>query len=190
LTSTGKIKVLLVAAVAALALGAVSASSASASIVNAKFSSSSWKLTASSVTVTRNGTESKSCKLVNPIEGFAEGSGFLAMNEWTGESIFTCTDGSTLVMRYSGEAKYDTVAGRYYLHISSYNEALASPWGPHAYFQSTSDWTWVNGSGATFSTMSPNALQIGLSTPGSQKITVTGTITAKTSTGGLVTLSH
>lgn len=183
--STGKMKVLLVTAVAAMALGAVSASSASASIVSAKFSSSSWKLTGT-LTVKRNGTEEKSCKLVKAIEGFGESS-FIASNEWTGASIFTCTDLSELVMRYVGEAKYDNVAGQYFLRISSYNEALRSPWGPNTYFQSQSDWPWTNGSGATNSTMTLNELVIGTTT-GGQKITVSGTITAKTAAGGLVTL--
>ena len=185
MTGFRRIKVLLVAAFAVMALGAVSASSAPASIVAAKFSSSSWKLTSPSVTVKR-GTEAKSCKLSKAIEGFGESS-FIASNDWTGASVFTCSDLSELVMRYVGEAKYDNVAARYYLHISSYNESLRSPWGPNTYFQSTSDWTWVNGSAVTPSTMTLNELAIGTATTG-QKITLTGTITAKTASGGLVTL--
>lgn len=177
-----------VTVVAAMALSGLSVSSASASIVTAKFSNSSWKLTTTGITVTRGGTESKSCTLSKAIEGFG-GSSFIASNEWTGASRFTCTDLTSLVMRYVGQAWYDTVASRYYLRISSYNEALQSPWGPSSYFQTTSDWTWVNGSGSVPSTMTLNELYIG-STTGGQKITLSGTITAKTASGGLVTLSH
>ena len=180
-------KVLFVTAIAAMALGAVSVSSASASIVGAKFSSSSWKLTSTGITVKRNGAEAKTCPPAKAIEGSGSSS-FVASNEWTGASRFNCTDLSSLVMRYVGQAYYDNVAARYFLEISSYNEALQSPWGPNSYFQSISDWTWVNGTAVTPSTMTLNELVIGTTTTG-QKITVSGTITAKTASGGLITLS-
>jgi opacity protein-like surface antigen len=191
LTSTGKIKILLAAAMAAMALSAVGASSASATIFNAKFSSPTFKLTATGLTVKRNGGEAKTCTPSAGLEAAVSGSEVYVSNEWTGASRFTC-GGSSLVMRLLARAYYDDVAGRYYLQISDYNEqTLESPWGPK-YWQKTSNtdrWTWVNGSEATASTMTLNEQWIGTTTTG-EKITMSGTFTAKTSSGGLVTLSH
>jgi hypothetical protein len=185
-------KVLLMTAVAAMALGAVGASSASASIVNAKFSTPSFKLTTTGFTVTRNGTESKTCTPA-AISGFGEGNSFIASNEWTGGTRFTCTDKSSLVMALNGLAYYDTVAERYYLHVADHtgSQSLEGPWGP--YFQeasNTDDWTWVNGSGSTSSSITLNEQWIGATLNPYKKITISGTFTVKSATGGLITLSH
>jgi hypothetical protein len=187
LTSTRKLKVLFVVAVAAMAMSAVSVSSASASLVLGKFSSTTWNVTTSGVTIKR-GTEAKSCGLKNPISAFGGSSSFLASNDWAG-TRFTCTDLSSLVMSYRGQPFYDTVSSQYFLRIPGSNESAQSPWGPNTYFQSQSDWTWVNGSGATPTTLTLNELVVGTATNG-EKITITGTLTVKNSSGGLITLSH
>jgi len=186
--STKQLQVLLAAAIAVLALGAIGASAASATVVRAKFSTSSFKLTGSNLTITR-GAESKTCTpsaiSVNALE-----SSFFAGNSSEGTK-FTCTDLSYLLMNLSGEARYDTVTGRYYLHVGDVSNSEWSPWG--SYFQQTGgtdDWTWVNGSGATPSTIPLSEQYVGYTVEPFTKITITGTLTAKTSSGGLVTLSH
>lgn len=191
MTSTKRMKVLLITAVAAMALGAVGASSASAAIVKAKFSSTTFKLTSTGVTVKR-GAASKTCTPA-AISGFVEGNGFIASNEWTGGTRFICTDKTSLVIFLTGQALYDTVAERYYLHVADHtsSQSLEGPWGP--YFQETSntdDWTWVNGSGSTPSSITLNEQWIGSTLSPLQKITISGTFTAKTATGTLITLSH
>jgi hypothetical protein len=194
LTSTRRMKVLLATAIAALALGAVGAASASATIVNAKFSYPLVKLTTSGVTIKKNGGSAKSCTLSKAIEFWAEGSSFLGGNEAGGIARFSCTDGTGLKMSFNGLAKYDTVAERYYLYVADPgSQALESPWGPNSYFQATGgtdNWTWVNGSGGTSSTITLNEQWVGSTVTGSEKITITGTLTAKTSSGGLIILSH
>ncbi len=188
--SPKRFKVLLVTAVVAMALGAVSVSSASAAVVNGKFSTSLFKLSTSGVTIKKNGGEAKSCTLSPAIEIYAEASGFVGSNESLAKVRFNCTDGTYLRMSFNGSAKYDTVAERYFLHVNDFTgQSLQSPWGLYSqYTGNTDDWTWVNGAGATPSTMTLNEQTVG--SISGEKITISGTITAKTSSGGLVTLSH
>lgn len=191
MTSTGKMKVMGIAIVAALALSALVASAASASIVSAKFSSPLFKLTTTEVTIKKSGGEAKTCTLPKAIEVFAEGSSFIGSNEL--QTVrFSCTGGTSLRMSFNGQAKYDTVAEKYYLNVADPNsQAFESPYG--LYLQSTggtNNWTWVNGSGSTSSTITLNEQWIGSTQTGSAKITMTGTFTVKTSSGGLITLSH
>jgi hypothetical protein len=190
LSKTRNMKVLFGTALVAMALGAVGVSSASATIFNAKFSTPTFKLATTSVTVKRAGAEAKTCTLPLALEVSTSASEYFASNEWTGASRFSCGVGSLVMWLYGG-AKYDDVAGRYYLSVSDYIESLESPWGGK-YWQKTSNtdtWTWVNGSEVTPSTLTLNEQWIGSTTTG-QKITMSGTFTAKTSSGGLVTLSH
>jgi hypothetical protein len=188
LISNKKMKILIVAAMATLALGAITVSSASASIIRGKFSTSSFKLYGTSFTV-KKGAESKTCTPAT-ISVSAFESSFFASNTSEGTK-FTCTDASYLLMVTAGEAKYDTVADRYYLFVGDQGQSLRGPWG--WYFQltgGTDNWTWVNGSGSTPSTMTLNEQWVGYKVEPYEKITISGTFTAKTSSGGLVTLSH
>jgi hypothetical protein len=184
-------KLLLMTAVAAMALGAVSASSASATIVSAKYSSQSFKLTSPGITIKKNGSSAKACTMA-PVTVETEGDGFIGTNEFFFGLKFTCSGSWPLVMNFNGRAKYDTVTGRYWLQVADLdNQTQESPWG--FYYQETNDtdqWTWVNGSGSTPSTITLNERWVGLTATGSEKITITGTLTAKTSSGGLITLSH
>jgi len=180
-------KILLAVAVATMALSAVGASSASATIYNANFSTTSFKLSTTGVTIKRNGAEAKTCTASINMSNLGSGN-FIGSNESSGRTLFLCDGGASgLYMRMVGRAKYDSVAEKYYLEIYSYNESMQSPWS--WYFQYSQKWTWVNGSGTTPSTVTLNEQLIGYTTTG-QPITMSGTFTAKTSTGGLVTLSH
>jgi hypothetical protein len=192
LFSTRKMMVMFLAVVASMALGAVSASSASASVVNAKFSYPSITVTTAGVTIKKNGESAKSCTLKSPIGIGVSGSGFIGSNESSSGGVrFRCTDLSSLLMWFAGGANYDTETGLYYLHLQDKaGQSLEGPWG--WYFQetgNTDNWTWVNGSGSTPSTLTLNEQYVGHTESG-EKITISGTLTAKTSTGGLVTLSH
>jgi hypothetical protein len=180
-------KIALAAALAVLALGALTAS-ASASIVNANFSASLLKTNESTFTIKR-GTESKTCT-AHPVSiSVSGGRSFLGSNSSSEGTVFGCPDLTKLEMRWAGEAKYDTVAERYYLHIGAWSsQALHGPWG--WWSQSASDWTWVNGSESTPSTITVNELVIGHNESPFENITISGTFTVKTSIGGLVTLSH
>jgi hypothetical protein len=185
-------KILVVAAVAAMALGAVSVSSASATIVSAKFSSFGLRVSASGVSIQKGSGTAKSCS-VSSAEGWTEPNGsFVASSEGVGGAMrFTCTDATYLRLRFNGFARYDTVTGRYYLQVADYSSLLASPWG--TYYQTTggtNQWTWVNGSGATPSTMTLKEQYVGNQNLTGEKITITGTVTAKGEGGGLITLSH
>src|SRR4051812_15557970 len=137
-------KILVVAAMATLALGAISAS-ASASIMHAKFSTSSFKLYGTSFTI-KKGTASKTCTPATIQVSAQEGAFFATNYASEGPNVkFTCTDSSYLQMGGTGEARYDTVTGRYYLWIGDESPSRWSPWG--WYFQqtgNTDNWTWVN----------------------------------------------
>jgi hypothetical protein len=194
LRSQRNIKGILAAAVAVLALSAAFASSASASIVAAKFSSSTMKLTTTGVTVKKNGLEPQSCTLSfgHPWLGFTGGSEFFGSNgtnEWTD---FSCPSAKAFQFRIVGKASYDTVTWVYFLTISSYNISEFTPWGN--YLQNASPAataTWVNGAGATPSKVTFSNPTIGnLIECCSKAISVEGSFTATTEAGGLITLSH
>lgn len=175
-----------------MAVAAVMVASASAATVPAKFSSAAFKLSgAGSITLKRAGIEPKTCELKTPIEAYAEGNEFLGSNNWLGETVFSCTSGSTsLVIATYGEALYDTVTGAYSAHIFDHSgSTMLSPYG--WYTQGSSEkfrGKWTNGSGTTASTVAFTEAPIGYI--GGKLITLTGTLKATTSSGGLITLSH
>jgi len=185
---------LVIAAVAAMALAAVTAVPASASVLSARFSTSSeFYIKASSVTIKKNGESAKSCSLANPIRAGEFGAGaFIGSNESFGGVKFTCSGSNPLVMQFNGQMKYDTESGRYWLAVHDLaNQDQTSPWG--FYRQSTGEtdnWTWVNGSGSTPSTITLNEQYVGYLSSTGEKITVSGTLTATTLSGGLITLTH
>jgi hypothetical protein len=180
-----------IAAVAAMALTAVTAGSASASVVNAKFSTASefYIKAPTGVTIKKNGGSAKSCTMAN-MRVASSGSAFIGGS--LGGTTFTCSGSSPLVIQFKGEAKYDTVTGRYWLQVSdgpSFTQS--SPWGE--YWQNSSEldqWTWVNGSGATSSTITLNEVRVGYLASTGENITISGSLTATTLSGGLITLTH
>lgn len=185
--STKKMRVLLAATVAAMALGAVGASSASAAIVSAKFSTSSeFNIKATSVTIKKAGGSEKSCSLAAKASEFGPGA-FIGTSGSTHVS-FTCTGSPSLKVYFNGQMKYDTVTGRYWLQLVNGPYSLESPWG--WYSQISNQWTWVNGSGSTPSTITLNEQHVGNLASTGEKITISGTLTATTLAGGLITLTH
>src|SRR5215218_3187686 len=184
-------KLALTAALAVIAVSGLVASSASATVVNAKFSSPALKLTTTGITIKKNGTEAKICTPKATIEATAEGSGYFATNQWDGTTGYWCPSGTELESVFYGEAKFDNVANRYYLTLTSNTtHSLMSPYG--SWWQETrglSSSTWTNGSGTTPSTLTFANQTLGY-TLSNARISIDGTFTVKSSTGGLVTLSH
>lgn len=189
-----RIKAVLMTALAAMAISAVGgASAASAELVPANFSSSGFKMTVSNLTVRANGIEPKTCTSAT-LNGYAEKSQFLAGTH-TGyaESKFTCggLPGPNFTMVFHGEALYDTVSGKYSLHVYDFGSwSLQSPWGSYSQESGIgSDATWVNGSGGTASTATFKSQTIGW-TFGGKQLSIDGTFKVTNSAGGLLTLSH
>jgi hypothetical protein len=187
LLSIKHMKVLLAAAVAAMAIGAVGASPASATIVSAKFSTSSeFNIKAAGVTIKKNGGSAKSCNLT--AKGSEFGSGSFIGTSGTMHVTFTCAGSPSLKVYFFGQMKYDTVTGRYWLQLANGQTSLESPWG--WYTQTSNQWTWVNGSGGTPSTIPLEEQYVGYVNGSNEKITISGTLTATTLAGGLITLTH
>lgn len=180
-------------AVAVCALLAVGASSAMAEQVATKFSANTIKLTGTGLTVKKNGAEPKTCDIKTPATGTAnEASGTAsAKNNFWLQTELSCTTGKFSITTYSMIGRYETTTGAYTLLLGG-GETSFSPWGdyyPGYYGQIVG--TWTNGSGLTPSTISFNEFTVGgLTSNPATKISLTGTIKATTSTGGLLTLSH
>jgi len=195
LFSTKMAKIVLVAAIAAMALTAMTAASASASIVNAKFSTASefYIKAPTGVTVKKNGGSAKSCTMANIRTASNGGAAeFVGYNGPFQEVNVVCSGSPSLVMRFYGLAKYDTVTGRYWLQVEDGpSTALSSPWGEYWQISSGLDqWNWVNGSGTTQSTITLNEVRVGYTTSTHEYITISGNLTVTTLTGGLITLTH
>lgn len=194
--STKRVKVIFAAAVAAMALTAVSASSASATIVAAKFNPAGtpFYLKTTGVTIKKNGGSAKSCTASNiRTEEFGSPNAFGGSNESFGGVRFYCSGSWGLQMAFWGYLKYDNVTGRYWLQVLDKTEQqLESPFG--YYYQSTGEtdqWTWVNGTSSTNpSTITLNEQYVGRLASTEEKITISGTFTATTLSGGLITLTH
>ncbi|HET9154707.1 MAG TPA: hypothetical protein VFN85_11400 [Solirubrobacterales bacterium] len=183
---------MLVAAVAAMSLAAVTAGTASASTLSARFSPASefYIKAPTGVTIKKNGGSALSCTMATVIAG-PSGTGFFGSNEPNLGLKFNCGISGSLVMRFQGHEYYDTVTGRYWLQVEDFTvNTLGSPWGN--YWQESSgldQWTWVNGSGTTPSTITLNEVRVG-HTVGGENITISGSLTATTTSGGLITLVH
>lgn len=179
--------------VACLLLAAVGASSAMAEEVSAKFSAETIKVTTPGITVTARdalgATESKNCTLKGGTsQGTASGGGAYFGNS-TFNTVFNCDGGTTLEVWTMFAAKFDTSTSSYSLVLQRWEGGLKSPFGTYLQWAgSKSKSAWVNGSGATNSTFTANQEYIG--STASKEILLTGTFTATTSTGGLLTLSH
>jgi hypothetical protein len=174
-----------------MALTALGAASASASILSAKFSPSTvGYLKTTGVTIKKNGGSAKSCTASNiRIEEIGAGA-FGGSNESFGGVRLSC--GGSLQMMFWGGLKYDSVTGRYWLQVlDKTDQQLESPYG--SYYENTNgtdQWTWVNGSGSTPSTITLNEQWVGSLASTGEKITINGTFTATTLSGGLITLTH
>jgi hypothetical protein len=191
-----KAKALGLVVVVAGAFAAVAASPASAVPVEAKFSSSSLKLTTTGVTVKRNGGEASTCTLLSPTQGGTEGN-FAAV--WNTELLpaptvqFSCSGGKGFSMKFAAEAFYDTVPG-YYLELREFGTVynMSSPWGSywHTFETKPAIGKWTNGSGLTPSSIKfENAPMGTLEAPASGSVTLSGTFIARTESNGLITLS-
>ncbi|HWC49714.1 MAG TPA: hypothetical protein VG448_12600 [Solirubrobacterales bacterium] len=187
---------MLAAAVAAMALTAVGASSASATIMAAKFSPAGtpFYLKTTGVTIKKNGGSAKSCTASNiRTEEFGSPTTFGGANESFGGVRFYCSGSPALQMAFWGDLKYDTVTGRYWLQVVDHTEeTLESPFG--FYVQGTGEtdqWTWVNGTSTTSpSKITLNEQYVGYLYSTHERITISGTFTATTLSGGLITLTH
>lgn len=186
--STKWLKTMVAAIAVASLFAAVSASPAFAEIRTAKFSASTIKLTTSGITVKRSNGESKACTLKGgATSGTTTGAEYIVSNENFLRTRFECAGGTKLEMLFSGEASFDTVSSKYRLVVAA-NEAFnPSPWGQ--YFEEETVGTWVNGSGSTNSTVTFEEARIG-QLSSFETLKISGTFTATTSTGGLLTLSH
>jgi len=197
-----KLRVLAITVGAVAALTAIAASPAMAEKVATKFNASTATLSGTNLTVKKNGGEAKTCELKSTAGKANEGSGTLEV--WTVPLSFSldtrlqCTGGTTLAISlFAAKGQYDTVTGAYSLKVTWAGNARgyltpyasASYWG--GYLNKEVAPSWINGSGATASKIVFNETYLGKLEPAlTADITLSGTITATTSTGGLLTLSH
>lgn len=196
-----KLRVLAVAVGAISALAALGASPAMAELVTAKFSAGTATLSGTNLTVKKNGGEAKTCQLKATSGTASQTTGELLVYSqpvwYTLPTKLECTGGTTLHISMIAWAKYDTATGAYSLRseYASTGQGYLSPYGNYwgGYGQPNRETVsgWTNGSGSTSSTIVFNETYLGaLESNLSAKITLTGTITATTSSGGLLTLSH
>ncbi len=196
-----KLRVLAIAVGAIGVVAALGASPAMAESVATKFNASTAKLSGTGLTVKKNGGEAKTCDLKATSGTASETNGTLTVYSlpvwYTLPTRLECTGGTQLHISMIATGKYDTVTGAYSLR-SEYGGTeggYLSPYGSYVggYGQPSRETVagWTNGSGSTSSTINFNETYLGaLESDHSAKITLTGTITATTSTGGLLTLSH
>lgn len=192
-----KLRALAVTVGAIGALAALSASPAMAEIVTTQFNASTAKLSGTGLTVKKNGGEAKTCEL-KAVTGKTQVNGKLEVYSqfWpTFQTILDCTGGTKLWISMMATGRYDTVTGAYSLKMNYTfpGGAYVSPWGQYRIGYSGKELIagWTNGSGATSSTINFNETYLGKHEPAlTEDITLSGTITATTSTGGLLTLSH
>jgi hypothetical protein len=195
-TLSKKLRILTVTVGAIGALAAIAASPAMAEQIPAKASATNIGITATNITVKKNGAEAKNCELAEkfaagPIEG-----GFWAKIRNVGDIYYqtrlTCAGGTKFSMDlYFSELLYDTTTGQYLLRAEAGLEGpFESPWGQYRGGAFVPVGTWTNGSGVTNSTITFPESTVGLQDIGGAKISFSGTFTAKTASGGLITLSH
>lgn len=175
---------------AAIAAIAAFASPASAAEVSAKFSASTIKLTTTGVTLKKNGGEARTC---TPSGGSLGGPTFesgMYLGSF-GTVYLNCPNvAEQLQFTVFGSALYDTVTSRYFVKINpAGSSSQYSPYGSYWELPSTRmEPTWINGSGGTNSTLKFENEEIGYLVSGGAKLTLDGTFTATTSSGGLLTL--
>lgn len=190
-----KFRALAIAVGAIAVVVAIAASPAMAEIVSTKFNANSVKLSGT-VTVKKNGAEAKTCELKSATGKVTESPGSLQVytNSTDLQTYFSCTGGTAFSLGfYSALGRYNTTTGAYSLNLVKVGSAYQSPWGqyyPGYYTGGEIIAGWTNGSETTPSTIDFNELNVGALVSGFAKITVNGSLTATTSTGGLLTQSH
>jgi len=185
-------------AAACLALAALGASSAMAEEIPAKASATTIGLSATNITVKKNGGEAKNCELAPGGAGGGIESGALAwikgLIPFNFRTQLKCAGGTTFEMDfYPSYLFYDTTSAQYKLRAGGHvTGPYASPWGSYEPLLTSYTGTWTNGSGSTNSTISFGETQTGILEPGGAKISFSGTFTATTAgaKGSLITLSH
>jgi len=127
-----------------------------------------------------NGGSEKTCTIPSANSAGTSGSTFAFS-----QMKLSCTGSTALEWWPIGEAYFES---GYHLRVNDFQEAhfYNSPYG--LYVRRTFQVPWTNGSGSTQSTITFNKTEIGEANFG--PITATGTVTATTTTGGLLTLSH
>lgn len=172
------------------AFAAVAATPALAEEVAAKASAANITLSATNITVKKNGAEAKNCELAG-VNGKIEGSiAWIKPPTFSNETVLTCAGGTKFGLGfYPSVLFYDTVAGQYKMRTNPGGTPLQSPWGNYTASPSYPVGVWTNGSGATHSTIKFSETIVGKLSSGAD-ISFSGTFTAKTNTGGLITLSH
>ncbi|HEX6780615.1 MAG TPA: hypothetical protein VF125_01155 [Solirubrobacterales bacterium] len=192
-----KLRVLAVTVGAIGVLAALGASPAMAELVDTKFNASTAKLSGSNLTVKKNGGEAKTCELKATTGKAGEATGSLQVYSQIFpffQVVLECTGGTILwVPLYASTGRYDTVTGAYSMLLyTGVNREYTSPYGKYiaGYGGKQVTTGWTNGSGETQSTVDFNETWLGALSSGLANITLSGTITATTSTGGLLTLSH
>jgi hypothetical protein len=187
-----KLRVLAVTVGAIGAIAALTASAAMAEQIPAKASATNIKLSATNITVKKNGAEAKNCELASATGGIEFGSVAYIRSGisdfWT---HLTCAGGTQFSMTFYPSALiWDTTTAQYKLQAGSgTGGSFDSPWGSYSSTVNPVG-IWTNGSGATNSTISFSETTIGLIPATGAKISFSGTFTAKTAAGGLITLSH
>jgi hypothetical protein len=185
--------------VAACLLLGISTSSAMAEEVGTKFSAGTIQLSASGLTLKKNGGEAKTCTLsaVNGIAYQSEGVAEIYNNSFTLLTELNCTGGTLLELPfYATVGRYNTITGKYSVQLTRVGSGVySSPYGSYNFaFNVPSGWVaagWTNGSGTTASTINFNETVIGvLHSNTSTKLTLSGSVKATTGTGGLLTMSH
>jgi hypothetical protein len=189
LRSRRRLTSIVIALVALTALAAVSASPAAAAKVAAKFSAPTLKLSSGASFTLKKGAETTSCTLN---KGFTAGNVsesfvYLQNGGSLGDTEYTCTGGKVFGIFLQMIAYRDTVTGAFTLDDIQSTGTNRSPWG--TYGPVLWNGSWVNGTGGGNSTFTLNEVVIGKLSSSGESIKLSGSFTATTSTGGVITLS-
>lgn len=174
-------------AVGAMSVAGAGAASAAPAVFNV--SGSGLGVMSGSLSVT-NGTKTTTCNVVNrKLQAFNNsGQGFLATNEIFVETT-TCANGGVFSLNFISPAS-NTGSG--FLVTNAWNTSSRSPfpYGGFNYY-STAAYAipYVNGSGATESTLVLNETTLGTMPAGGGTIKATGTLKVRKTDGSLLLLS-
>jgi hypothetical protein len=189
-----KLRVLAVTVGAIGVVAALTAAPAMAEEVPAKASATNIRLSATSITVKKNGAEPKNCELASATGGIEFGAvAWIKSGITDYQTHLTCAGGTHFSIDFYGSfLYYDTATAQYkFRPEGTLSGEFESPWGSYLPTPGTKPTgVWTNGSGATNSTIKFNESPVGKIQPGGAQISFSGTFTAKTAAGGLITLSH
>lgn len=184
-------QIALLAALASLALSLAGVAQASASI--------SWlqgegNVTAKTPTISvkKKGGSSVSCTW-NSITGWAsslEGEALAYFDNALGKVRLSCAGGKEFTFyALMKSEKAISVGKEYAVYIEGGSEGWASPFGTWSQYGVAPGGVFVNGSGATMSTLSFNEVPIGTLKEGGAQLLLTGTFTISRGASGLLTLT-